>query len=336
MSFDVQDGKFGSLATLRLTDPDSGSFAVVALRGATLLSWEPGIRNGVPHGGVIDGYRDETEFATQDGVRSGLMAPFSNRIRGGRYTFDGHQYDLMPGVSEQERLIYHGFLRLLDCDVVGVGTTDTGASVRLATTAIRPGVFSGYPFAVDLEISYELTRRGLDVRVTGSNVGDRPAPYGCGWHPYFRLGTGPIDSLILHVPARTAIRTDDALIPLAGERAFDRSVDDDQPLFRTPQPIGDAVLDRSFTDLEFDGGGVARTVLSDPASGSSIAVWQRGGLMHVFTGDTLARDRRASIALEPVELMTDAFNRPDCREPTRLGPGDRREFTFGIAAVSPK
>jgi aldose 1-epimerase len=320
MVFAAQDGKFGGLETLRVSDADTGSTAVIARRGATLLSWLPG---GFPD--VIDGYRDEEEFRTQDGVRCGLMAPFSNRIRGARYTFDGQQHDLMPGVPESERLVYHGFLRLLDCDVVSVDAGDRAATVRLATTAIRPGAFPGYPFAVDLEIEYTLTARGLTVGLTGQNVGERPAPYGSGWHPYFRLGAGPVDRLELHVPARATIRADDALIPLDGDRA----VADEVP-FRTPRLLGDAVLDVAYTDLARDADGVARTVLRDPATGDALTVRQSDGLMHVFTGDTLARDRRTSIALEPVELMTDAFNRPDCADAVVLAPGAQREFRFGV------
>jgi len=67
-------------------------------------------------------------------------------------------------------------------------------------------------------------------------------------------------------------------------------------------------------------------VLRDP----ELSVWQDRGLVHVFTGDTVARGRRASIAIEPVEVMTDAYNRPDCAAAIRLEPGTRRSFRFGV------
>ena len=185
---------------------------MVARRGATLLSWNPPV---VPDG-LVDGYVDEAEFDSQAGVRSGLMAPFSNRIRDGRYTFDGEQHDLHARRAGGERLVFHGFLRVLDCEVLDAEATDTAAQLRLASTAIRPGVYAGYPFAIDLEVGYTVHRAGLTLEIVGRNVGDRAAPYGCGWHPYFRLGAGGIDPLELHVPARTAIRTDEALIPLDG------------------------------------------------------------------------------------------------------------------------
>jgi aldose 1-epimerase len=59
-------------------------------------------------------------------------------------------------------------------------------------------------------------------------------------------------------------------------------------------------------------------------------VFQERGLMHVFTGDTLARRPRGALALEPVEFMTNAFNRPECREALALAPGAERSFRFGV------
>ncbi|MGW7819567.1 hypothetical protein ACWGLF_15780 [Streptomyces puniciscabiei] len=72
-----------------------------------------------------------------------------------------------------------------------------------------------------------------------------------------------------------------------------------------------------------------------PVTGEELRVWQYGGYLHVFTGDTLARDCRASIALEPVETMTNAFNRPEPAAALALEPGGRREFGFGVEYRSP-
>lgn len=331
MGFEASEGRFGGLDTLQLIDRSSGAGAVIARRGATLLRWFPAVGAGEP-ADVIDGYRDEAELVAQAGVRSGVMTPFSNRIAGGRYTFDGEHHDLLPGVPDPDRLIFHGFLRLLDCDATVDIDGDT-ARVRLTSTAVRPGAFPGYPFAVDLAATFTLSPSALTLEITGRNVGDRPAPYGCGWHPYFRLGPAPVDRLELRVPARTSIRTDDALIPLPGERAHQPVEQDERPTYEVSRPVGDAVIDAAYADLEYDPDGRARTELRDPESGRALTIWQESGLMHVFTGDTLDRDQRASIALEPVELMTDAFNRPDCAEAVVLPPGSERNFRCGVDAT---
>lgn len=328
----ITDGRFGNLDTVRVVAADGRDIAVVARRGGTLLSWRPAV--GDDPADLVDGYVDEAELDTQAGVRNGLMAPFSNRVRDGRYSFDGEQHQLQPVLAGQEELVFHGFLRVLDCELVDTEVTDSAARFRLATHAIRPGGYAGYPFAVDLEVEYTVTPDELTLEVVGRNVGERVAPFGCGWHPYFRLGRHGVDPLELHVPARTRIRTDEALLPLAGDQAFVPVDEDDRPTYERPRPVADAVLDVAFADLVADDDGLVRTRLRDPESGRSLTVWQPGGLMHVFTGDTLGRDPRASIALEPVELMTNAYARPDCADALALPPGAERRFRFGVVAAT--
>jgi aldose 1-epimerase len=101
--------------------------------------------------------------------------------------------------------------------------------------------------------------------------------------------------------------------------------------FRRPRPVGAAVIDACFGDLSFGPTGRAETVLRNPETGDELRVWQNAGLLHVFTGDTLTRDRRRSIALEPVEAMTNAFNRDELAAAVRLDPGRQRRFRFGAA-----
>ena len=93
------------------------------------------------------------------------------------------------------------------------------------------------------------------------------------------------------------------------------------------------MIDAAYTDLVPDPDGITRTRLRDPRTGLALTIWQRGGrIMHVFTGDTVAREPRSSIALEPVELLTDAFNRPDCLDALVLAPGAHRDFVCGVEA----
>jgi aldose 1-epimerase len=88
-------------------------------------------------------------------------------------------------------------------------------------------------------------------------------------------------------------------------------------------------LDVCFADLDPDRDARMRTTLTDPGSGITLSVWQERGLMHAYTGDNLARDGRRCIALEPVEFMTDAFNRADAGDVT-LPAGEARIFRCGV------
>ncbi|WP_225095758.1 aldose 1-epimerase [Streptomyces sp. CoH27] len=323
----IAEDRLGGEPTLVVSAPDESARAVLALRGATLLSWQ------VRHGEtgrlkeLTDGYRDEKELLAQDGVRAGLMAPFTNRIADGRYRYDGHDHDLLPG-HHADRLIYHGFARETPFELVHATTTADSACLLLRTTGIRPGRYPGYPFALDLEAEFTVTARELSIEVRATNVGDTTAPYAAGWHPYFTLSQS-IGDLLLHIPAHTLIRTDASLIPLPGEDALLPLDDCPDMDFRAPKRLGDAVIDACYADLSGSGSRF-ETVLTDTATGEELRVWQYGGYLHVFTGDTLARDRRASIALEPVETMTNAFNRPEHAALLALEPGRSRAFGFGV------
>lgn len=292
---------------------------VVALLGATPLRWT------VPWAGgrwdLLDGYVDDAELASQDGVRNGIMAPFCNRVADGRYIFDGVAHDLLPGVPAGERTTYHGLVRTEPFVLVRLDEDDDAAEARLRCDALAGGTAVGYPFRVVVEVRYRLTARALDVEITGWNTGTTDAPFASGWHPYLRLPGAPtVDGLHLSVPAVREVVTDTHLVPLAGAAAYR-----DRPPVRW-EPVGDRVVDRSFVPAP----GPCVTVLRDPASGTAVTLTQQRGMVHVFTGDTLARDRRASIAVEPVEVLTDAFNRPDQTDAVRLRPGERRTFGFTL------
>ncbi|MEV0736155.1 aldose 1-epimerase [Streptomyces sp. NPDC050549] len=330
-TFRIAEGHLGDEPTVTVSAPDGAVRAVLALRGATLLSWQVGSgAAGQPTEltELTDGYRDEAELRSQDGVRAGLLAPFPNRVADGRYHHDGREHDLLPGRAG-DRTIYHGFAREAPFRLVAATMTPDSARLLLRSTTVRPGRYPGYPFALDLEVEYTIGRRDLGIEIRATNVGETTAPYAAGWHPYFTLSR-PIDDMVLRIPAHTLIRTDASLIPLPGTEALlplDRCPDMD---FRTPRRLGTAVIDACFADLAPGPGGRTETVLSDPVTGAELRVWQYGGYLHVFTGDTLARDRRASIALEPVEVLTDAFNRPELAAALSLEPGRRREFRFGV------
>ena len=326
--FRVTVGRFDGIAGVMLSDALSGAYAAFAVRGATLLDWR------VPFAGALlsltDGYRSRTELSRQNGVRNGLMAPFTNRIAAGRYRFDHRDHDLLPGVAEGERLIYHGFLRELDLELCGVREGTDGAEVLFRTDAIRPGVFPGYPYALALDVLVRFGLHGLSLTVTATNLGQLTAPFAAGWHPYFCFGDEAIDGLELQVPASQAILTDAELLRLPGETAYAPIASRPELDFRAGRALGGVAVDACLGGLAADAYGLIRSRLRDPVRGCGLTVWQQGGLVHLFTGDTLERGARRSVAIEPVETMTDAFNRADCEAAIGLLPGASRSFRCGV------
>src|SRR6185312_7353440 len=304
----------------------SGHCARIACHGAALLSLE------VPRrGNVFDiawGYHDAAEIKARSGSHFAILAPFGGRVGNARYRFDGHDYDLQPGVEGPAREFRHGFVRDADFEIAALDADETSARCTLTTSAIRPR--PGYPFSVNLALSFILDVTGLALEARMRNVGQKVAPCFFGWHAYFRAGEGIADDWLLEIPARTTLRTDEKLIPLCGDAAY-LSLDNAPALdFRTPRRIGNRVLDNGYTRLAADNDGRVRTRLSDPVTGSAVSVWQEHGVMHAFTGDMLAAGARSAVALEPMEYMADAFNRPECADAIRLQPGRERVYRCGV------
>jgi aldose 1-epimerase len=323
--YTAENARLGDQEIVVLTDRADNRRLRIARHGAALLSYE------VALGGVVqdlaDGYRDAAEVTARPGSRFAIMVPFAGRIADARYTFDGQPQDLQPGVVGAERASRHGFVRDAAFDVAAMSANENGAQVTL-TTAIRPQ--PGYPHAIDLSITFTLDADGITLEASMRNVGGSVAPCFFGWHPYFRLAASLVDGWQLQIPAQTLIRSDADLIALSGAAAY-VSLDDAPALdFREPRLLGDSILDHEYTDLHAEADGRIRTRLRDPASGLGMAVWQESGVMHAFTADTASRDARCAVALEPMECMANAFNRPDCAQAIRLLPGAERRFRCGV------
>ncbi|MGH8158869.1 MAG: aldose 1-epimerase [Rhodanobacter sp.] len=327
----AERARLGEQPIVVLTSPGGSRRLRIACHGAALLSFEVAV-DGAMHD-LADGYRDAAEVASRPGSRFAIMVPFAGRIADARYTFDGQPQDLQPGVVAAARASRHGFVRDAAFEITTLEADEHTAQVTLATTAIRPQ--PGYPHAIDLTVAFTLDADGLTLEARMRNVGSSVAPCFFGWHPYFRLADSTVDGWQLQIPAQTLIRTDADLIALSGAAAF-VALDDAPALdFREPQLIGDSILDQEYTDLDADVDGRIRTHLRDPSSGLSLAVWQERGVMHAFTADTVSRDARRAIALEPMECMADAFNRPECAEAIRLLPGAERSFRCGVEVELP-
>jgi aldose 1-epimerase len=267
---------------------------------------------------ILDGY---AAGAMCDGGRGQLLLPWPNRIRDGRYHFDGAVHQLPLSEPAQGNAI-HGLVRWVRWEIAEEEADRVALTLRLVP---QPG----YPFALSLRVDHRLDRSGLTVRTVARNDGDRPCPYGAGAHPYLRAGVGLIDDAVLHLPAETVLGADERGIP-TGERHHVRGTPYD---FRAPRSVGATVLDTAYTELARDGDGIARAWIADPDGTARVSVWMDSAHSHlmVYTGDTLADParRRRGIALEPMTCAPDAFNSGD--GVVVLEPGATHSGTWGIS-----
>ncbi|MGN6192128.1 MAG: aldose 1-epimerase [Rhodanobacteraceae bacterium] len=329
-AFDVAIEWLGTQPIVVLDDNARGRRVRIARRGACVLGIEASACGQRVE--LADGHRNATELTARPGSRFAVLAPFANRVADARYRFDDVAYDLMPGATGAARACRHGYVR--DADFV-LGALDAGEQAASVLLVAHIPPQPGYPFALDLVVRYVLAVDGLTLEATLRNVGDRAAPAFVGWHPYFRLGNDALASWELTLPAACVIRTDGDFVPLPGEAAYAPLAQAPELDFRRPRAVGALELNHTYAGLQPDADGRMRTRLRDPVSGTGIAVWQERGVLLAFTGDTLERGARRSLALEPMESLPDAFNRPDCAEAIRLEPGAARTFRCGVEIDTP-
>jgi aldose 1-epimerase len=243
-----------------------------------------------------------------------VLVPWPNRIRDGRYTFDGEQFQL-PVTEPAAGNASHGLVKW----------------VRWSCRAHRPAELTlvhdlvpqtGYPFELRLELRYALDPvTGLTVRLAARNIGHRDAPFGAGFHPYLDLAGHPLDTAELEVPADTVLLTDRQQIPTEQRPVAGTPFD-----FRTIRPIGSDRLDHGYADL------TGQSALLRTAERTIELRWDAGfNHLQVFTPPFITPGRNA-VAIEPMSCPADAFN--SGQDLIRLAPGQSWAGSWGIAVRS--
>jgi aldose 1-epimerase len=261
--------------------------AVLVEVGGGLRRWRVG---GVD---MVDGY--EADELCEGGAGQ-LLAPWPNRIRDGRYEFDGEWHQL--ALSEPSTYTaLHGLVRWLPWRLV----ESTASSVTCE--CVLPAQ-PGYPWPLVLRTSWSLSDDGLSAEHWATNLAERPAPFGLSVHPYLQIPGIPVADLRLRVPARSRLLTDTRLLPIGAAK-----VDGTEWDFTAPRRIGDQVIDTAFGAVSADpDGGSAVTVTSPDGTGIRLWADRSFGWWQVFTGDTLPGQRhRRSVAVEPMTCPPDAF-----------------------------
>jgi aldose 1-epimerase len=268
---------------------------------------------------ILDGYGPSEQCS---GGRGHPLMPWPNRVRDGKYEWEGesHQLDITePALGNA----LHGLTRWCNWRAREREPARVVMELRLYP-------HPGYPFTLDLELTYELTESGLAVAAQAMNVGARACPYGVGFHPYFRLaGAEQIDSGLLTLPTAARQIADERLIPHSQEALAGTAYD-----FLHPRVLGDLALDTCFTDVRRDPDGLARVVFASAEEAGETVIWfdDAYSFLMVFTGETLApSERRRGIAIEPMSCAPNAFQSGEGL--VRLEPGETHVARWGIAAA---
>ncbi len=262
-----------------------------------------------------------------DRHRGSVLAPWPNRVGDACYTFGGERLRL-PVTEPGRGHALHGLAHSHRWRVVDSRPERVALELDVPTGP-------GWPFRLHLAVTYTLAVDGLGVRLVGTNVGDRPLPYGCGAHPYLVSGDPPADTE-LTLPAATRLEIDGRLLPIGSAPVQDVAAD-----FRHPAVIGARSLDHCFTDLAPGGDGHPLAVLrgTSPAAraghpGVSLTWggWARWVQVHT-PGPPAGPGAPHGVAVEPMSCPPDAFRTGT--DLVVLRPGRRHEAWWRIAAGPP-
>ncbi len=286
----------------------SGAYrAVVTEVGATLRSFS------------VEGRDVVRGFSVEEMSRAGRgqnLIPWPNRIRDGRYTFNGVTQQL--ALSEPARQnASHGLVRYAPWILID-------RKVDAITHRVRIYPQPGWPGTLEAMITHRVGDEGLTVTVEATNIGAEELPFGYGAHPYLTVGESTVDEVAVTVPASSYLEVDDRLLPTAIS-PVDGTVYD----LRQGPVLGSAKLDTAMTGLarDADGRWRVRLVLGDRYAelwGDETMQWAQ-----VFTGGP---SRDSSIAVEPMTCGPDAFNAGPTHDDMRvLGPGATFVGEWGIS-----
>ncbi|WP_312795149.1 aldose 1-epimerase [Tianweitania sp.] len=254
-------------------------------------------------------------FAPADGsvppFKAGCFAmlPFANRIKQGRFGFEGREI-VLPVNLPDEGMAIHGFSREHPWRVASLD------DAKLVLEQDFASIRNPYRYLAQQEIS--LSEQGLRIALSVRNTGDHALPFGIGLHPWF-------------------VKTPEATLSFGSSSAFERDKAGlplpkrvEMPIFRSeaPESLGKLpYFDRFFPEWSPFLARICR-----PEDGLAITLEAEGALRHLHV---FVPDNRPVFCAEPVSHAPDVVNRPELGQSNAMAilrPGDTLSGAMTVRA----
>jgi len=285
--FDLNEIELFGNPAVRISNGEGNAMTIIPSAGAHLQSL---VLNGIE---TLDGFQSRVELEENAWGKSGLLFPFPNRLRNGKYAFNGREYHF-PINDAQHQNALHGFGMQRTFQVKDVVLSESEAKVILSNYYDKE--FDYYPWKIETEVIYCLLNSSkLEFQMKIINHSDEAIPVGMGWHPYFCLQQEP-EQVQLKLPALEQVVVDTRMIPTGNRTAMQD--------FQTPTPINKYKFDTGFA-LQSD-------------QDATVELKYLNGKKLIYSQDSTPRSfnylqvfippGRNAIALEPMTCNIDAFN----------------------------
>jgi aldose 1-epimerase len=333
---------FGALADgTRIEAVDLTSQAGIRARiitlGARIQSLSTPDRTG-KLGDIVLGFASPQQYFDDGNYFGASVGRFANRIGKGRFTLDGHAYQV--AINDHGNSL-HGGTRGFDKRVWKIESIHSGHSASVVMSYLSPDGEEGYPGTLRVTATYTMTDSG-ELRIDYRATTDKPTIVNLSGHSYFNLASSPehFSTMrdLLQINASRYTPVDDVLIP-TGKIAPVAGTPLD---FRKPTPIGLRIRDGSDTQLLYCHGYDMNFVLDghpgtlrlaarveDPRSGRVLEVDTTAPGVQYYSGNFLTGTfagkhgityrQGDAVVLEPQDFP-DAPNHPNFPS-ARLDPG---------------
>ena len=333
---------FGALTdgtTIEAVDLTSkaGIRARIITLGARIQSLYTPDRTG-KLGDIVLGFASPQQYFDDGNYFGATVGRFANRIGKGRFTLDGHAYQV--AVNDHGNSL-HGGTRGFDKRVWKIDSIHSGRSASVVMSYVSPDGEEGYPGTLRVTATYTLADSG-ELRIDYRATTDKPTIVNLSGHSYFNLASSPehFSTMrdLLQINASRFTPVDDVLIP-TGDIAPVAGTPLD---FRKPTAIGLRIRDGKDAQLRYCHGYDMNFVLDgrpgtlrlaarveDPRSGRVLEVATTAPGVQYYSGNFLSGTFEGkygityrqgdAVVLEPQDFP-DAPNHANFPS-ARLGPG---------------
>ena len=313
------------METIVIRDSATDSFARISPRfGFNCFEFEAVV--GDRNVSVIDAapdFADKGERPSGHGIP--LLFPYPNRIRGGRFTWDGKDYHLPPSlVAYNKDNAIHGFC--LDRPWRVVDSSEDSVTGEFQLSKDAPDRLALWPADFLIRVEYVLYDAALQCIVLIENPSEEPLPWGFGTHPYFRLPLSVVGQAFQPDRAALPFKPQDhsgqagkpdlrhqCLLEVPAAEQWElvnclptgirRPVSEEKD-FRDGEYYGLSHLDDVLTGLPEDADGCA-TVIYDEGAGLQVTQWFDAAFREVVV---YTPPNRNAVCIEPYTCVTDAIN----------------------------
>lgn len=284
---------------------------------------------------IVLGYNNLEGYLNDDAYLGALVGRFSNRIKNGIFSLDGHTYTLAKNNGPNH---LHGGKKGFDAVLWSAKEihVEDGAAVKLSYTSVDGE--EGYPGTLNVSVTYQL-KKDNNLEVSYAAETDQKTIINLTQHSYFNLSgsAAPVLDSYLKINASKFLAVDATLIPTVEKRSVQQTPFD----FTSFKKMG-AEINAANQQLQYGSGydhcwiidgeaGEMRKAAEayDPVGGRSITVYTTEPGMQFYSGNFLdgsingkhgRYSKNTGFCLE-TQHFPDSPNQPDFPEVV-LEPGE--------------